>query len=186
MNQKLTSTGKLTSLVKLLGIHSWNELLTFVQQLPYGRNSNRHDLSLVIKEQKGSCSSKHAFLKAIADENHINNIQLILGMYKMSSENTNIGNTISNANLNYIPEAHCYLKIDGVRTDVTSQNASFDKIKTVLLQELEIEPDQVAEFKVNYHKEFIQNWMLDEKINKSFQDVWEVRERCISYLSNNN
>lgn len=185
ISTELNSKEKLTTLVKSFNIFSWDELLKSVKKLPYGRNSNRHDLSLILTEQKGSCSSKHAFLKAVANENNLPNIQLILGMYKMNAKNTNIGTTISDTNLDYIPEAHCYLKIDGIRTDVTSENASFSKIEDVILEEIEIEPHQVAEFKVDYHKDFIRNWISEEKIDKSFEDVWTIRERCIEYLSNN-
>jgi hypothetical protein len=38
-------------------------LIEKVKNIPYGRNSNRTDFSLVISENKGTCSSKHAFLK---------------------------------------------------------------------------------------------------------------------------
>lgn len=184
MNHNLQSLKPLTKLVNSLNIFSWDTLLQFVKQLPYGRNENRHDISLVLTEQKGSCSSKHALLKTIANENNIPNIELILGMYKMNSSNTSIATTISDANLSYIPEAHCYLKINGIRTDVTSEESSFGKISDVILEEIEIEPHQVAEFKVEYHKNFIRNWISEENIKKSFDEVWAIRERCINYLSN--
>ena len=48
-----------------------------------------------MKENKGTCSSKHAFLKKVADWNNIKNVKLILGMYQMNELNTQkIGNTI--------------------------------------------------------------------------------------------
>lgn len=185
MNYRLQSSKPLTKLANSLDIFSWNELLFFVKHIPYGRNANRHDISLVLKERKGSCSSKHAFLKAVADENNIYNIQLILGIYKMNASNTNIGTTISDTGLSYIPEAHCYLKINGIRTDVTSESSSFKKIEDVIIEEIEIEPYQVAEFKVEYHKNFVKNWISEENINLTFNDVWAIRENCIDYLSKN-
>jgi len=64
--------------------------------LPYGRTANRTDLSLVISEQKGTCSSKHALLKEVADLNGIKGIDLIIGIYKMSEANTpGIGDELS-------------------------------------------------------------------------------------------
>ena len=57
-------------------------------------------------------------------------------MYKMNQENTpGIGNLLIENNIEYIPEAHCYLKIDGQRTDVTSQRSHFSAIKKDLLEE---------------------------------------------------
>lgn len=182
-NSLLTSSNELTALTKLKNIDTWQELIAYVQKLPYGRNKNRHDLSLILKEEKGSCSSKHAFLKAISIENDIPNIQLILGMYMMNNSNTKIGNTLINKGINYIPEAHCYLKINGVRTDITSKNSSFKKIENAILSEIEITPHQIAEFKVSYHKKFLKNWIKEEKINKRFEEIWEIRENCILYLS---
>lgn len=180
---KLISSDELTTLAKSKHLNTWQELLSCVQKLPYGRNSNRYDVSLVLKENKGSCSSKHAFLKAIAIKNKIPNIQLILGMYKMNHNNTNVGTTITNAGLEYIPEAHCYLKINEKRVDITSENTSFSKIENVLLSEIEIQPQDISEFKVEYHKNFLKNWIQKENIDKSFNEVWEIREKCIEYLS---
>ena len=110
---QLTAKDKITFAIRQKGITSWNALCRYVQLLPYGRNYIRHNLLLVIEEQKGTCSSKHALLKHVADVNNIPNVQLIMGIYKMNEINTpKIGNTLVNNKLNYIPEAHCYLKID--------------------------------------------------------------------------
>lgn len=67
---------------------NWNELVDYVKLIPYGRNSNRSDFSLVIKENKGTCSSKHAFLKDYADKNSISNVNLYIGIFKMTEANT--------------------------------------------------------------------------------------------------
>ena len=51
----------------------------------------------------------------LTDLNNIPNIKLILGMYKMRTTNTpKIGTTLSEHQLDYMPEAHCYLKINEV------------------------------------------------------------------------
>ncbi len=123
MNKKLYSNDVLTQLLKTNGISDWQQLITYIQQLPYGRTANRADLSLVIKEQKGTCSSKHALLKKVADLNGIKGIELVIGIYKMSELNTpGIGKELSNNGLRYIPEAHCYLKVNGEQTDYTATN----------------------------------------------------------------
>jgi hypothetical protein len=158
---------------------NWQETLNFVKQIPYGRNSNREDFSLVISENKGTCSSKHAYLKDFANINNIPNVQLIIGTYKMKESNTNIGTILSDNNLEYIPEAHCYLKIDGKTIDVSSQESDFDKIKVDLLVEIEIEPYQVADFKINY----IKKWLNETNSKFTFDEIWKIREKCIEQLS---
>lgn len=181
----LNASETLSSLMIAKEITNWQETLAYIKHLPYGRNSNRVDLSLVITEEKGTCSSKHALLKAIANENKIEAIQLILGMYKMNPNNTpGIGNFITESGLIYIPEAHCYLKINGERVDVTSPASSIAKIEKDILSEIEITPDQVAEWKVDYHKQFIRDWRISEGINMNFDGIWNLRENCISSLSN--
>lgn len=75
------------------------ETIDFVKQIPYGRNANREDFSLVISENKGTCSSKHAYLKDFATKNNIPNVQLITGMYKINEQNTKIGTILSENNL---------------------------------------------------------------------------------------
>ena len=165
-------------------VETWNNLLEIVRNLPYGRNSNRKDLSLVWKEQKGTCSSKHAFLKHVADLNTIPNIELILGIYKMTESNTRkIGAILTRNGLDYILEAHCYLKQDGKRFDYTSQNSDIKKIENDILEEQIISPSQVVDFKVNFHKNYIRQWIINDKILMSFNEVWAIREKCISNLS---
>ena len=126
----LTSNKEGTKLLKEKGITHWEALLPFVKKLPYGRNDNRHDFNLVIKEMKGSCSSKHAFLKKIALENHIQDVQLILCIYKMTEANTpGIHKHLSVNQLEFIPEAHCYLKLNGIAKDLTSQSSDMSILK---------------------------------------------------------
>ena len=183
-NYKLNSKDKLTLELKSLDITSWIELTDWIRKLPYGRNKNRLDLALIIKEEKGTCSSKHALLKEVANLNAIPDVKLILGMYKMNIFNTpNIGNVIDKSNLNFIPEAHCYLKIDSERIDFTSNNSDFNRIKNDVMLEKEIEPHQVAKFKVEFHKAFVKKWIKEDEILFSFDKVWELREECISNLS---
>lgn len=179
----LSSSFPLTQQVKNLGIDSWEDLLVYIKDIPYGRNANREDLSLVLKENKGTCSSKHAFLKEIANQNNIPNVQLIIGIYKMSETNTKIGTILSDNSIDFIPEAHCYLKIDEIRIDCTTHKSDFAKIEKDILEEIEIEAFQVGEFKIEYHQNFIKKWLLYSNIKITFDQLWAVRERCIDLLS---
>lgn len=163
---------------------NFEELIEKVKHIPYGRNSNRTDFSLVLKENKGTCSSKHAFLKDYADQNQIENVKLFIGLFKMNEQNTpKIAPLLSNYNLEYIPEAHCYLKIDGNVVDVTSETSFYENIKNDILEEIEIEPNQVSEFKINYHKNFIGNNLTSFNKSKTFNEIWSIREQCIEKLA---
>jgi hypothetical protein len=162
----------------------FNTLIEKVKQIPYGRNTNRHDFSLVLSENKGTCSSKHAFLKDFANNNNIKNVKLYIGMFKMNEVNTSkIYPLLSQNDIDFIPEAHCYLKIDSIPFDVTTSESFYDKIENDILEEIEIEPFQVAEYKVNYHKEFLKKWIIKTKQVKTFEQIWTIRENCIQKLA---
>lgn len=184
-NKNSFSAGdKLTVFVKSLGIETWGELTEYVKNLPYGRNSNRIDFSLVLSEMKGTCSSKHALLKTIADKNHIPNVDLIIGIYRMTERNTpKIGLELTNNSLKFIPEAHCYLKINGERMDFTSKKAQFSNIENDIIVEKSVVPEQVGEFKVEYHKSFIKKWLNESNSSFEFSQIWAIRENCIKNLT---
>jgi len=165
-------------------MEGFQNLVEKVKQIPYGRNANRHDFSLVISENKGTCSSKHAFLKDFANKNNISNVKLHIGIFKMNEKNTaKIFPLLSENQINYIPEAHCYLKINGIPLDVTASESFYDKIKDVILEEIEIEPFQVEKYKVDYHKEFLKKWIIETNQNKTFEEIWAIRENCIQKLA---
>jgi len=165
-------------------INTWTQLASKVRHLPYGRISNKMDLKLVLTERKGTCSTKHALLKLVADLNEITGIALYICIYKMTVDNTpGIDVQLSTYNLTYIPEAHCYLKINGEALDVTSSDSNFDAIKSSIIQEVEISPGQINDFKYNYHRNFLARWIAQEGLTLSLDEVWTIRESCIANLS---
>lgn len=181
----LHADDELTQMVSTKNIENWSGLLDYVKALPYGRNANREDFSLVLKEERGSCSSKHALLKKVAQLNNIGNVKLIMSLYKMNHLNTpKIGNTILENGLEYIPEAHCYLMLNHRRYDLTSANASIHHLIHDVLEETEIEPEQVNTFKIDYHKDFLKKWIAEGATDLSFEQVWAIREQCIVNMGN--
>ena len=184
MNQQLNSKEPLSELVKKQGITHWDNLVNHVRKIPYGRNSDRTDFSLVIKENLGTCSSKHAFLKAVAEENKLENVKLILCLYKMSEQNTpGIGNELSQHKIEFIPEAHCYLMVGEESMDVTNEESDLTKIENDIIEEIEISAEQVGAFKVKFHKNYLKNWISQNELNFSFDEIWKIREKCIANLS---
>lgn len=164
-------------------LFTWGDLTHFVQALPYGRNQNRTDLALVLEEEKGTCSSKHAFLKFIAVRNHFTQVKLLLGIYKMSAQNTSgIAKVLDKHQLEYIPEAHCYLMIDGKRYDYTKPDSNIALVEKDLLLERTIDAEDVASFKVLLHKGFLLDWIQSSRIPFTFHEIWAIREDCIAVL----
>ena len=185
-NFNITADKQLSRRANKLGLYGSEALIHFIQKTPYGRTSNRSDVSLVFSENRGTCSSKHALIKAIATENNVTDLDLVIGMYKMSETNTaKIGNVLSENGLDYIPEAHCYLKYNNQQIDITTNNSDFEIIKNAIIEEIPIQPIQIGNFKVEYHKAFLRNWLEENSSPFSFEEIWTIREQCISNLSKN-
>lgn len=179
----LNSNDNLTIELVESGVVSWEDLTRTIQNFKYGRNSNRHDVDLVWRERKGTCSSKHAFLKKVADLNGFENVKLKLGFFKMSAVNTpKVATILKSYSLEFIPEAHCYLKINKERLDFTFPDSNKELIESTILKEEELEYSQVTIYKVNEHKHYIQEWLNDSNIDYSLDEIWEIREKCIKVL----
>jgi hypothetical protein len=101
----------------------------------------------------------------------------------MNESNTKIGTILSENSIDYVPEAHCYLNINGERLDYTTGSSSIEKLKNDILEEIEIEPYQVGEFKVKYHQDFIKKWLSNSNATVTFDQLWAIREQCIAFLS---
>lgn len=173
-----------SKLCKAKGLSNFISLCNYIKNLPYGRTKNRRDFISVLKENKGTCSTKHAFLKQVAIENNQDSVKLYIGIYKMNTANTKgIGNVLKNNNLDYIPEAHTYLKINNEIIDVTTNTRSETSFKNTLVFEEEIQPIAIGDYKVKLHKKYLKQWIIDNKMNLPFKTIWHIRELCIAALS---
>jgi hypothetical protein len=162
-----------------LGLGSYREAARYVRSLPYGRNTDRSDWRLVLKEGRGACSTKHALLAELARENG-RHVALMLGIYEMCEDNTpGIGAVLERHGLPCIPDAHCYLAHEGTRVDLTREVEGTEYIERFLHEE-EIYPRQIGEYKVRAHRGFVRRWAMERGRNP--ERVWRVRERCIAAL----
>lgn len=160
-NFKLDRLKPLSKMCYDEGIHDFQSLCQFVKLLPYGRNSNRQNYNLIFSENKGTCSTKHAFLKQVAIENNCDDIKLCLGIYRMHGNNTSgIETVLEKYSLDHIPEAHTYLKYHQTRFDFTRSARSNTSFENDLLLEEFIQPEQIGEYKIKKHLDFIKNGLL--------------------------
>lgn len=182
---KLTSNEPFSTAFWERGIHTFSEACTFIHQLPYGRNANRSDFLLVMSEEKGTCSSKHALLASLALENGVEHVELIVGIYLMSPEtNPSLEAFFSDKSYSAIPEAHCYLNYKGERLDFTALNFDKEKIAPKIVREQRIDPNQVGDWKIMIHKHYLQGWLKrNPAVQLSLDELWKDREEAIDLLS---
>ena len=166
------------------GVYTFNEALEFVKRIPYGRNSDRAKPLLIFKENRGTCSTKHAALKKISDEHRKGDILLILSMYRMNGTNTPaVKSILQKYKLDYIPEAHTYLKLNKRIIDCTSVEANPKLYVLDIIEETSVEPQDIGNFKIEYHKKYIKEWVAGGTVNYSVEQIWGIREKCIDVLS---
>lgn len=161
------------------------EATKFVRQLAYRRNENKADLTTVFTDNCGTCSTKHALLKQLSDENNFTGLKLITGLFRMNASNTpKVSATLKKYKLDYIPEAHNYLKYLNQILDFTNENSKPADFENDLIEETEIRTDQITEFKINYHKQYLTNWLYKQStLNLTLDELWKIREQCIADLS---
>ena len=156
----------------------------YVQQLPYGRNANPADMLAVLREGRGTCSTKHALLRRLALELDIE-IALVVGIYEMTEQNTpGIGKVLARYGLGSLPEAHCYLRSGPTRIDVTRRTSYSVESVYEFLYEEEIAPDQTGAYKKDLHRRFLLKWMERSGLSKThtLEELWGIRELCIGAL----
>lgn len=181
---QLTSTDIYSTAFRELGIHTFSEACAYVQQLPYGRNANRYDFGLVLTEQQGTCSSKHALLAYLADENKVPEVELIVGIFLMSAEtNPKLTSFFSDKPYDCLPEAHCYLRYNGERFDYTGPGFVIERIAPKIVREQRAEPQQLAEWKPNIHRHYMEGWLRrNPQIDRTIDALWAEREQIIASL----
>lgn len=180
---EIASAEKISLLFVERNIYTFSEAAQFIKSLPYKRNLDKNDISCVLTDNHGTCSTKHALLKQLANENKQYNFKLIMGIFRMNRRNTPvIAPILDRYQLEYIPEAHIYLKYQDLILDYTRMNFTPLDFLSDLLEEKEITPGEVADFKMGYHKGFIAKWQKKEPIDYSPQHLWNIREECIDAL----
>ncbi len=75
-NFSLEKNGETSTIFRKRNIKNFHAACHWVQQLPYGRISDRGNLLLHFSENRGACSSKHALLKTCAMEQGQDEIKL--------------------------------------------------------------------------------------------------------------
>ena len=182
----ISSAGEISAAFTLRELFDFQQAARYLCLLPYGRNSNPDDPLAPLVENRGTCSTKHALLCRLAHEQNLA-VALIVGIYEMTGENTpGVRPILQMYKLPLLPEAHCYVRVDGKRVDVTraTDTARPPQVWEFLYEE-EITPEQIREYKVSLHRRYLQKWLnqTDSLRGRSLDEIWRVREECIHALS---
>lgn len=179
---QISGGSELNERVLALGFRSFERLAEHVRSLPYGRTVDTADLLAVLQERRGTCSAKHRLLAAVAQDCGHSQVQLVVGIYEMSEDNTRgVEAVLSAASLASIPEAHCYLSVDGERLDFTGLPPAASSPFASLLAEYVVSPSTLPQAKVALHRQAIAAWSRTRGISE--ESAWATREACIAALA---
>lgn len=178
----ILSAGPLSWAVRSLGLSSFVQTAEYVRTIPYGLIASGNDLLAVLRGGRGTCSSKHRLLAALAVECGHPDVTLMLGLYEMSERNTpGVGDVLAAAGVDAIPEAHCYLMHQGERYDFTGLPRGATSPFDSLLDEHAVTPDELPAMKERYHREALARWASGMGIDP--ERAWRLREECIAHLA---
>jgi hypothetical protein len=187
-DKKISLRGKVSKQFLDLEITSFKEACLYVHNAEYGYNSNYEDPLIFFKENKGSCTSKHGVIAALAAELDIP-LYKKAGIYKLTEEITNGTNEIlKKYNIPYIPMQHCFLTYKDYRFDLTEGNNNGKKTSI----ENFIHMERVAPFISKKEEYLILKKVLRNEVlpSKEMEDIKErtllkAREEAISLLKKN-
>ncbi|MGA9211943.1 hypothetical protein [Kaistella sp.] len=185
VNFAIHSKGIISERFLELGFNDFKSAAEFAKILPYKRNNAKENKLCVFNDFGGTCSTKHALLKNLAIENDFAEINLILGIFMMNGNNTpKISSVLKKYDLKEMPEAHNYLKYQNQILDYTRKNSSPENFINDLVEEIEIQPSQITNFKIEYHRSFLKKYLHENPtITYNLYDFWQIREECIIALS---
>ena len=118
----IAGSGPVSQQFLRLGETRFHGACRWVHELPYGYNSDRDDFMTLFRENKGSCTTKHAVIAALAAELGLP-VAKQIGIYAMTEDLvTGTGPILAKYELPYVPMVHCFLAHWDLRVDLTAGN----------------------------------------------------------------
>lgn len=182
-NDTLIQSGSLAEEFISRGCKHWKDALLYVNRLPYQRNSNSNYFHLVLEENCGTCSTKHALLVALAEEQQFP-LQLMMGLMEMTAQRFPVlAPILKKYNLEAVVETHCYLGYQGGRIDITFPEKVAYPMASEFLKEWNITPQEIGDQKIKLHQKEMKLWIAEKQLPYTFEEMWKIREECIDQLS---
>jgi hypothetical protein len=110
-----------------LGIITFKDACNYVHDIDYGSNTNYEDRMILFKENKGTCTSKHAVIAGLAQELNFPLFKHVC-VYKFTEEiTTGVNEILKQYEIPYVPMVHCFLVYENYRFDLTEGNRNGKK-----------------------------------------------------------
>ena len=187
-DKDLTKTGAMSQKFLNLGIKTFVDACQYVHQIPYGYNSNKDDLMILFKENRGTCTTKHMVIATLAQELDLA-LTKTIGIYPMTEELvTGTDNIVKKYDLPYVPMVHCFLEYDHYRVDLTEGNHN-GKNRSIedFLYAQKVTPDITAKDEYRLYRQALTDHVLprQEMKHADIKTLLHAREEGLLLLKAN-
>src|SRR5258708_8655221 len=158
--------GRVGSALRASGITRFGVAANYVKSLPYGRPFQPADPLSILRERRGTCSTKHALLALAAEEMETFSVELMLCFFDMNERTTRgVGRVLKTYGLTSIPEAHCYLRIGGSPYDFTGLPQSTESPLANIFSDEVVAPHALLPRKATRHPADVRPWSIHNTVD---------------------
>jgi len=187
-DKPLSDSGVISKKFISLEIHTFIEACRYVHTLPYGYNSDPDDLMILFKENKGTCTTKHAVIATLAAELNLP-IRKYIGIYAMTEEIvTGTKKILKKYGLSYVPMIHCFLVYGEYRVDLSEGNEN-GKNRPIdeFLYTRQVEPNISAKDEYLLYRNALKDQILNRKEMEGIEikQILQAREEGLQLLKKN-
>ena len=184
-NKAIINAGTISNHFLSSGTKHFLDACHYVQNLPYGYNSNRDDLMILFKEEMGSCTTKHAVIATLAAELDLP-IKKLIGIYPMTEAIvTGTNKILAKYDLPCIPMIHCFLEYGSHWVDLTEGNHN-GKNKSIenFFYTTEVQPNISAKQEYLLYRQALKDDILNRKELKDvdLRRILHAREEGLELL----
>jgi len=187
-DKSISNVGIISKKFSILGIHTFIDACRYVHKLPYGYNTNRDDLMILFKENKGTCTTKHAVIATLAAELNLP-IEKSIGIYAMTEEIVSGTNEIlKKYNLPYVPMIHCFLVYGEYRVDLSEgNNNGKNRPLEEFLYSQQVEPNISEKDEYLLYRKALKDQILKRKEMEGVEikQILQAREEGLQHLKKN-
>jgi len=173
-NAKINPVGVFSKKFLDIGIKSFKGACDYVHNIKYGYNTNYEDKMIFFKENKGTCTTKHAVIAGLAQELEIPLYKHVC-LYKFTEEiTTGVNEILKKYEIPYVPMDHCFLVYKNYRFDLTEGNCNGKNttIKRFIYEK------KVIPFISRKDEYFLYKKVLKEKVLPS-KEMEGIKERSL-------
>jgi len=123
----ILGSGRISEKFLSLDITTFHKACRYLHELPYGYNSDNNDPMILFKEKKGTCTTKHAAIASLAQEQGLM-VEKHIGIYAMTEQIVaGTSDILEKYKLPFIPMIHCFLVYKQFMVDLTEGNKNGKK-----------------------------------------------------------